>query len=527
MIFLRPIFLILGIIPLLLLFLTKKGQLNNPWKKWIDARLLPYLLVQKSTTPIKRNRFALLTLLWSLWVLALSGPAFQTTTPAYLNTNSTVIILDLNSIGSGDQLIKVKAKLTDILNKLKDEQVALVLYDSKGYVLTPLTQDKNILRTMIPSLGADILPTAQNNPLKGFETAERLLNNLNLKTGRILLITAGGFEPIALNQYIQKSPFKTALLFVPQTPQSLPPLQNEIPTHALTADDSDINALINATPLSESGTPIQAQEVQTFRDIGIFIVLISIPFLLYLFRKNYLFILLLTLTGTAQANPFYRPDQQAYFKAQEALKAFQNQNYQQAYDLFYNPTDADALYNAANVLAFSGQIQEAIKLYEQALTLNPYHADALFNKEYLEKQLPQNSASNSSSDTKNQNQNTSENDSQSQPDEQSEQSTQSDSQNSTDTQTDTQNTPENKKNTSQQSAESDSQNNSESSENTTPQSTQETPKNAQNESTQVPAEEIQNQPTTDQETQQLFNRIQEDPSRLLRNRLYQQYRRQP
>ena len=109
-----------------------------------------------------------------------------------------------------------------------------------------------------------------------------------------------------------------------------------------TADDSDINALINATPLSESGTPIQAQEVQTFRDIGIFIVLISIPFLLYLFRKNYLFILLLTLTGTAQANPFYRPDQQAYFKAQEALKAFQNQNYQQAYDLFYNN---DPLYN--------------------------------------------------------------------------------------------------------------------------------------------------------------------------------------
>ena len=142
-------------------------------------------------------------------------------------------------------------------------------------------------------------------------------------------------------------------------------------------------------------------------------------------------------------------------------------------------------------------------------------------------QLPQNSASNSSSDTENQNQNTSENDSQSQPDEQSEQSTQSDSQNSTDTQTDTQNTPENKTNTSQQSAESDSQNNPESSENTTPQSTQETPKNAQNESTQVPAEEIQNQPTTDQETQQLFNRIQEDPSRLLRNRLYQQYRRQP
>ena len=43
----------------------------------------------------------------------------------------------------------------------------------------------------------------------------------------------------------------------------------------------------------------------------------------------------------------------------------------------------------------------------------------------------------------------------------------------------------------------------------------------------MPAEEIQNQPTTDQETQQLFNRIQEDPSRLLRNRLYQQYRRQP
>lgn len=390
MIFLRPWFLILLIVPVLFFWMRRSGHLNTPWKKWVDARLLPYLLTPASSRRQKRSFLKLATLIWTLWVLALAGPAWEQSSPAYLNTNSTVFVLDLNSTGRGSELIKVKAKLADLLTRLADEQVALVLYDAKGYVVTPLTQDKNILRALIPTLGADVLPTAQNNPVKGFEAARRLFENLNLKTGRILFITAGGFEAAPVAKWVEQSSDQVAMLFVPTDPSDIPPDLGNIPTERLSVDDSDINTLINATPLSDLTAQKTEQSVQTQSDVGFGLVLLSIPFILYLFRKNVLFLLVIGIAGTANANFFWRPDQQAYFTAQQAANAFENKEYQKAYDLFYNPKDADALYNAAGALAYAGKIPEAIALYEQALTLAPTHQDALFNKEYLEKQLPQN-----------------------------------------------------------------------------------------------------------------------------------------
>lgn len=530
MIFLRPLFLILLIVPILFFGIRRFGNLNTPWKKWIDARLLPYLLTPVSFQRQKRPFLKLATLIWTLWVLALAGPTWEHTSPAYLNTNSTVFVLDLNSTGRGSELIKVKAKLTDLLTRLSDEQVALVLYDTKGYVVTPLTQDKNILRSLIPTLGADVLPTAQNNPVKGFETAHRLFENLNLKTGRILFITAGGFDAKPVAKWIRQSPDQVAVLFVPTDPSDIPPDLGTIPTERLSADDSDINTLINATPLNDLTTQKTEQSLQNQSDVGFWLVLLSIPFILYLFRKNVLFLLVIGMASTAHANFFWRPDQQAYFTAQQAAYAFENKEYQKAYDLFYNPNDADALYNAAGALAHAGKIQEAITLYEQALTLVPTHQDALFNKEYLEKQLPKNNQ-NSSSDTDS---NKAQNNDPSQADSAPSNDTKSDSQ---------QNTPlndETEKNSQPSASQSDADTpqQTEQQADIKPQSDNQSLSNLQNASdissddTPTPATSNSgNQetlsPKTDQETQQLFNRIQEDPARLLRYRLYQQYRRQP
>lgn len=543
MIFLRPWFLILLIVPVLFFWMRRSGHLNTPWKKWVDARLLPYLLTPASSRRQKRSFLKLATLIWTLWVLALAGPAWEQTVPAYLNTNSTVFVLDLNSTGRGSELIKVKAKLADLLTRLADEQVALVLYDTKGYVVTPLTQDKNILRALIPTLGADVLPTAQNNPVKGFETARRLFENLNLKTGRILFITAGGFEAAPVAKWVEQSSDQVAMLFVPTDPSDTPPDLGTIPTERLSADDSDINALINATPLSDLTAQKTEQSVQTQSDVGFGLVLLSIPFILYLFRKNVLFLLVIGIAGTANANFFWRPDQQAYFTAQQAANAFENKEYQKAYDLFYNPKDADALYNAAGALAYAGKIPEAIALYEQALTLAPTHQDALFNKEYLEKQLPKNNQNAAAADSnKAQNNDPSQADSAPSNDEKKSDSPQTgtdadtadisdaDSKNSetppapndadspqqTEQQADKAQTPPNTPSQTDGQASADSQAADDASVDQTPASM------AAKEETPHPGTR-----QTDQETQQLFNRIQEDPARLLRYRLYQQYRRQP
>lgn len=92
---------------------------------------------------------------------------------------------------------------------------------------------------------------------------------------------------------------------------------------------------------------------------------------------------------------------QAYFKTGDYAKAadvfqrsdwrataaYRAQNYQQAAQLFAGVQTADGHYNAGNALAKMGQYQPAIAAYDQALQRDAHHADALFNKQIVEKML--------------------------------------------------------------------------------------------------------------------------------------------
>lgn len=97
-------------------------------------------------------------------------------------------------------------------------------------------------------------------------------------------------------------------------------------------------------------------------------------------------------------------------KDQQAQQQYNNGNYQQAAEQFTKPawqaaakyktdkklsedepmlqaTTETGFYNQGNVLAKSGQLEKAIKAYEQALKLNPDNEDAEFNKALVEQAL--------------------------------------------------------------------------------------------------------------------------------------------
>ena len=48
---------------------------------------------------------------------------------------------------------------------------------------------------------------------------------------------------------------------------------------------------------------------------------------------------------------------------------------------------ADGQYNRGNALAKAGKVEPAIEAYDRALTLNPAHEDARFNRDLLKKYL--------------------------------------------------------------------------------------------------------------------------------------------
>ncbi len=222
-------------------------------------------------------------------------------------------------------------------------------------------------------------------------------------------------------------------------------------------------------------------QADVWDDYGIWLALLClIPACLF-FRKNVLFLLLMLLSIEVQAAWFQREDQEQYALTQRGIQSYRQHDYNQAESFFQQSLD---YYNLGNTLAFQGKIHEAIQSYQNALDINPEDSDAQFNKEYLEKQLSQQEQQGSDS----QNQSGSGDDSQQDSKE------------------------------GQQNSQGNNEVENEQSEN------QPTQDKTQTELEQALSEQPDEQ-TFNQEEQQILNRVQHDPARVLRYRLKLQYQK--
>ena len=492
---LRPLILLLILIPLFWRFKSRSTSAGSVWKKWVDQKLLPDLLVSHLSKWRTSGWRLSLILLWSGFVVAASGLAFtKIPVPVSHTMPNTVIVFDLGPSMQGTTLAAAKLKLHDLLTALKGNRIGLVLYADKGFTAVPLTPDRGIVRALIPTLDSSVLPTQGQNPAKGFEKASELIQQTGGK-GRIIYITAGGVDGRDIH-----SSYPIGILGMDD--KAISSKIKQLGTYrAKTTDASDIIALLKAT---EPDTVIQFDEIgemDEWADLGALLALILLPFMAFTFRKGYLFILLLGLSFSANAAFLWRPDQERYQQLIQAVQDYRAKDYEKAITGFANHP-----YNRGNALAYAGQIEKAIQSYAEALEKDPNDEDARFNKEYLEKQLPppeQQQNQDQQQSEGNQNDQNQQQD-QSQSDNNEEESQEQQQSNSQETQQDSQD----KENQEQSDANPDQQNNEAES----------------SEPAQIDEQDREQQPF-DQEEQQILNRLQNDPYRVLRYRLLQQARK--
>ncbi len=492
MIFIRPLVLLLLLIPFVWHVARRYTPVDTPWKKWVDANLLPHLLVggQKGDTT-SLWRWSLVAL-WSLFVIAAAGPAItKLPVPVSHSLPNTVIIFDLGPAMQGSTLASAKIKMHDLLTALKGNRVGLVLYADKGYTAVPLTEDRALIRNLIPTLDPSVLPNSEQRPAAAFDLANKLIQQTGGK-GRIIYLTAGG---VSTNNI--KTPHPVGILGLDD--QAVSANLKKIGTYRAKAPDtSDILALLSAT---ESETTLRFEgEEQTdeWADLGGLLVLILLPFFALTFRRGFLFVLFLTVFSPAHASFFLRPDQEAYQHQTEAVSNYRAGEYDKAVQGFEKHP-----YNRGNALAHAGKIQEAIQSYAEALRLDPNDEDARFNKEYLEKQLPP------------QEQNQQKNQDQQQSDSQNQQNQQEnaneDQQNQDQESNEEQDQPENNEQ-SQEQQEQDAQ-----------------PDQQKDQANQTQPQEVDDNDREkspfNQDEQQVLNRLRPDPYRVLRYRLLQQARK--
>ncbi len=192
----QPLWLLVMPVALLLtLWLQKRSTDAQDWSEVCDPELLP-LLKQQGAQNLKRR-----WLPWSLFIavlllaLAATQPVWQKQPqPVFKQSDALVIALDLSaSMNAMDlkpsRLQRANFKIKDLLNKLPDTEIALIVYAGDAFAVTPLTEDSDTILAALPAMTPDIMPVQGSRADRALVLADQMLAQANIQGGNILLVS--------------------------------------------------------------------------------------------------------------------------------------------------------------------------------------------------------------------------------------------------------------------------------------------------------------------------------------------------
>jgi Ca-activated chloride channel family protein len=446
--FIRPLWLlaIIGLF-LMLLMLKKLRVKQSGWQQLLPAHLTKVLV--QGNAKAKSNSLLLPFLIGLLSILAMAGPSWQKLPqPVYQVAQGSVLIMDMSySMYATDvvpnRLTRARYKAIDLLDSIKDGEIGLIAYAGDAFNISPLTDDSNNIKLLLPSLSPELMPVLGSNPFAALALANEMLINAGHKDGDIYWFTDGidNIDIQDITQWSRDYPYRLNILgigtktgapiklsngelmkddngaiIVPKlTVQALQGLaQRGRGNYAtLTQNNKDIERLtlkpLN-TDIDQDNTKASENTGDQWQEFGPYLLLLILPMVLSYFRRGALlatlpFALMLIPNNQVQADIWQdlwkTKDQQgqAHFNSeqyQQAAEQFKNPlwqgsayykagDYQQALAAFKQENTAEALFNQGNALAKLEKIDDAIAAYEQALQRDPNLADAKANKALLEK----------------------------------------------------------------------------------------------------------------------------------------------
>ncbi len=464
--FLRPAwFLVLPLLLLLLYRFMRRQLRSRSWQAVCDPQLLPHLLLGRS---VRRANWPLWLLLAGLLalVLALAGPVWQRQPqPLFRQQSALVVLFDLSrSMQANDlkpsRFLHARLKIADLLRQRREGQTALIVFAADAFTVTPLTEDRHTIESLLSSLEPELMPAQGSAPARAIALGLELLKQAGTKNGRLLLVTDEDRPARAIDaaRQVERSGYILDILGVGTAGGGpilmadgsyfkdgagnlvLPQLKrDELAGLAgagggvyrdIAIDDSDLRGLLDA--METHGLDQAEQESKAtgdrWREEAIWLLWPLTFLAAFAFRRGWLLMLTLLLLqpqpvrAAGWADLWQTPDQQAmenfnqkdYVRAAEtfsdarwkAAALYRDGQYRKMLKQQVEPTSADDWYNRGNALAKTGAFSEALSAYQRALELDETHADARFNKDLveqaLEQQRSQTQQQNKPSDTENQ-----------------------------------------------------------------------------------------------------------------------------
>ena len=445
--FLRPewFFALVPAILLMMVFRYHQSR-GSAWEQTIDPQLLPFLLEGAKS---QRSRFApwLLLLGWTIAVLSLAGPVWQKTPqPVHEREDALVIVLDLTrSMYATDvkpnRLVRARRKLLDLLDTRTEGTTALIVYAGDAHLVSPLTDDSKTIAELVPAVSPSIMPAPGSQLAPAISMAHKLFEDAGLSSGRILILT-DEIRDIAQAQSVARThrfAYPVSVLAV-GTAEGAPILTPDsgyirdrsgslvIPKVNLSAMgefasiaggrfspmtlvESDLEFLLAEQPLQPDETFRETdRDFDVWYEEGPWLLLLLLPVAALGFRRGWLWqvalISILPLqdvhaslwddlwwNGNQQGQKLLEQNspseaaQKFEDPAWRGTAQYQAEDFAAAAETFKDLPHADGRYNLGNALAKAGEYEAAIAAYDEALTIEPDHDDAKFNKALVEELL--------------------------------------------------------------------------------------------------------------------------------------------
>ncbi len=437
--FLRPAWL-LALLPLALLLWRSRQKAAAPvWSRAVDPELLP-ALSQEAAPAMARGR-ALWAIGAVLAIVALAGPSWQRLpSPVFETDLARVLVVDLSrSMDAADlspsRLARARYAAIDLLAGLQDGRFGLVAFAGSAFTVAPLTRDTQTVRHLLDALSSDLMPVPGGRIGPALRQAVELLRSGGAVDGDVILLTDSGVDADALAAAgeLRAAGYRLRVVGIGTTGGA--PVPEAGGGWVQAADGSVVVARLVEAPLRElakagggdyrrlppTGLSPGAFErpavsahaaderyrTDQWRDEGRWLVLLLLPIAAFACRRGLpltacLLLFLGAPTAQAAGSPWWQnADQRGHAllqagEAQAAAETFRDRRWQAvaryragdyagAAELLADAQSADDHYNRGNALARAGDLDGAIRAYEQALALNPDMDDARHNRELVER----------------------------------------------------------------------------------------------------------------------------------------------